>query len=283
MVQTGSQTTFTSTLSTPSRRLRRSGIALDIDATNGHQPVVRTRSTSTCEPSRRTSSTTPMSTIEIPRSAQHGSYTSRSASIRAGRSVMGSSHLGDGYPEAGGGRGAGGVGGLRARAAQPPARVEVGAAADDPPAVGRAVGDPLPDVAGELLGAERACARRVGGDRHGPAPAALGTRAQRLVEDIAPRPRAGVGAARQRLPLVRARQAHAPIELARRPCAERLGVGACDVGRRMVGELRTSSFAETGRPVAAANARMWALTIGQRPISTRSSATARSSPGSPIT
>ena len=68
-------------------------MAVDIDATNGHQPVVRTRSTSTCAPSRRTSSTTPMSTIEIPRSAQQGSYTSRSASIRAGRSVMGSSRL----------------------------------------------------------------------------------------------------------------------------------------------------------------------------------------------
>ena len=37
------------------------------------------------------------------------------------------------------------------------------------PAVGRAVGDPLPDVAGELLGAERRRAVRVRGDRHGPA------------------------------------------------------------------------------------------------------------------
>ena len=42
-------------------------------ATNGHQPVVSTRSTSTCEPCWRTSSTTPMSTMLMPRSAQHGS------------------------------------------------------------------------------------------------------------------------------------------------------------------------------------------------------------------
>ena len=181
-------------------------------------------------------------------------------------------------------RGAGGVGRLGARAAQPPAGVEVGAAADDPPAVGRAVGDPLPDVAGELLGAERACARRVGRDRHGPAPAALGTRAQRLVEDIAPRPRAGVGAARQRLPLVArsagargrssSRDAHAQNASASARVMSVAGWSA---------SCGSSSFAETGRPVAAANARMWALTTGQRPISTRSSATARSSPGSPIT
>ena len=44
-VQTGSQTTSTSTLSTPSRSRSRAGIMSDIEATNGHQPVVRTMST----------------------------------------------------------------------------------------------------------------------------------------------------------------------------------------------------------------------------------------------
>ena len=73
MVQTGSQTTFTSTVSTPSIAFSASGMAVDIETTNGHQPVVSTRSTSTWPPSTRTSSTTPMSTIEIPRSAQQGS------------------------------------------------------------------------------------------------------------------------------------------------------------------------------------------------------------------
>src|SRR4051812_29300284 len=91
MVQTGSHTTCTSTVSTPSTDFSASGIVLDIDATNGHQPVVSTRSTATCDPATRTSSTTPMSTIEMPRSAQQGSYTSRSASMRAERSVMRSS------------------------------------------------------------------------------------------------------------------------------------------------------------------------------------------------
>ena len=55
-------------------------MADDMVATNGHHPVVRTRSTSTCAPSTRTSSTTPMSTMLMPRSAQQGSYTSRRAS-----------------------------------------------------------------------------------------------------------------------------------------------------------------------------------------------------------
>ena len=49
-VQTGSQTTLTSTVSTPSSAFSRSGIAVDMFATNGHQPVVGTRSTSTWPP-----------------------------------------------------------------------------------------------------------------------------------------------------------------------------------------------------------------------------------------
>ena len=53
----------------------------DMLAANGPQPVVGTRSTSTWLPSRRTASTTPMSTMLMSRSAQQGSCTSRSASI----------------------------------------------------------------------------------------------------------------------------------------------------------------------------------------------------------
>ena len=49
-VQAGSQTTLTSTVSTPSSAISASGIAADMLATNGHQPVVGIRSTSTCAP-----------------------------------------------------------------------------------------------------------------------------------------------------------------------------------------------------------------------------------------
>ena len=72
-VQAGSHTTRTSTVSTPSSAHSASGMAADMLATNGHQPVVGIRSTSTCAPTWRTSSTTPMSTIETPRSWQQGS------------------------------------------------------------------------------------------------------------------------------------------------------------------------------------------------------------------
>ena len=138
----------------------RSGIALDIEATNGHQPVVRTRSTSTWAPSTRTSSTTPMSTMLMPRSAQHGSYTSRSASRRHGRARARSrappSSWIDRDAEPGRGRRARRVGGQRAAGAHAP-RVcrdtsRRGRRATRP--VGR-VAHPLPHVARQLLGAER--------------------------------------------------------------------------------------------------------------------------------
>src|SRR5918999_5192199 len=148
----------------------------------------------------------------------------------------------DGDTKAGRRSGVLGIGRLDAARAQAPAGVQVRAAADDAPAVGAAVAYPLPDVADELLGAERARAVRVRGDRHGPTPAALRARAAGLLEHVAPRPRPAVGPARERLPLVAARQPDAAAEPLRRPRAERLGVGAGDVGRRMVGELRVGEL-----------------------------------------
>ena len=45
----------------------------------------------------------------------------------------------------------------------------------------------------------------------------------------------------------------------------------------------SSRFAVSGPPVASVNALSWALTTGQRPTSSDSSTTTRSSPGSPST
>ena len=118
------------------------------------------------------------------------------------------------------------------RGSEPPAGVEVRAALDDAPAVGRAVRDPLPDVAGELLGLERARALRVRGDGDGPAHQRLGAVAARLVERVAPRVRAGVGAAGERLPLVGRGEARAVLR------GERLGLRERHVGGGVVGELR---------------------------------------------
>ena len=69
------------------------------------------------------------------------------------------------------GGGALGVGGQLARGVQAVLRVEVAAAAHDAPAVVALVAHPLPDVAGELLGAARRRAVGVRAHRHRPAPA----------------------------------------------------------------------------------------------------------------
>ena len=189
-------------------------------ATNGHQPVVGTRSTLTCAPSRRTSSTTPMSTMLMPRSAQHGSYTSRSASISSAlsgvRAPVHASLLSSNAS--------------RKPVVAVPRRGSAGSARDarrpqswsshepprtDSPALGRPVRHPLPHVAGLLLRAERAGAVRVRRHRHGPAAAGLDAGAAVGVEACRPRATCGRPAARERLPFVAARQPHGPAELVR--------------------------------------------------------------------
>src|SRR5215211_9273393 len=89
-----------------------------------------------------------------------------------------------------------------------------------------------------IFGAERARALGMRGDRDCPAPPAVGARAARLVEDIPPGIGPGVRAARERLPLVAGGEADRAVELCGRPRAERLGVVACDLGGRVVGQLR---------------------------------------------
>ena len=95
------------------------------------------------------------------------------------------------------------------------------------------VGDPLPHVAGQLLGAARARRPR---DGRGPArssPSPASAQAQRSGSKVdAPRPRPPVGPAGRRLPLGAGRQARAG------PRAERERLGERDLGRGVVGELR---------------------------------------------
>ena len=206
---------------------------LDIEATNGHQPVVRTRSTATCEPSTRTSSTTPMSTIEMPRSAQQGSYTSRSASRQAGRSVMRSSPRVDGDPEASGRRGARRVGGLArgTRAGPSPCRGRSRRATTPQPSGVRSAthSHTLPASCSAPNGlAPPGCA--VTGTVQ-PQPASR-ARAQRLVEGHAPRDTARASAPRASASHSSAVGSRPP----RRRRAERLGLGPRHVGRRMVGQ-----------------------------------------------
>ena len=144
----------------------------------------------------------------------------------------------------------------------------------------RSVGDPLPDVAGELLGPARARAGGVGGDRRRPPPAGLHARAAVGLEGLAPRPRPPVRAARGGLPLVAGRQAPAG------PRAVRLRVLVGHVGCRMIGELRIGELArERRRHLAPRRLRrtppLDALTTGQRPMRAPPSPASRSAPASP--
>ena len=161
----------------------------------------------------------------------------------------------DDEAKAGGGRGARGVGGEDAGGAHAPRVVEVGAAAHRAPgAVLGAVRHPLPDVAGELLGAARARAGRVRGDRRRPAPARLDARAALGVEGLAPRPRAPV---RRRAPRPPTRRRSAAARrptrrTPRRPRRSRRWPGA----RRAAGRRACAhSAGDTSRPVARHEAR----------------------------
>ena len=174
-----------------------------------------------------------------------------------------------------------GIGGLGARGTQAPRVVEVAAAAHDAPAVVGAVGDPLPDVAGLLLGAERPGARRVRVDRHRPAPAGL--RRRRTARGRTSRP-TGTAGRRCRAPPPPTRRRSAAARAAELPDAHAQNASASASDSPVAGGRRArrlSTAAGTARPVASRNRRTSALTTGQRPISSASSSHARSSPGSP--
>ena len=153
-VQAGSQTTFTSTVSTPSSASSASGMAADMLATNGHQPVVGIRSTSTCA-------------ADLADVLHHAHVDDRDPAVLAAGVIDAAQGVDQELavhplllssktirkPVVAVAR-AGSAGSSRA-ACRPCCGVEVAAAADHAPAVLACVADPFPDVARELLGAAR--------------------------------------------------------------------------------------------------------------------------------
>ena len=167
MVHTGSHTTRTSTVSTPSRRRRRSGIASVIGGderapARRRQQVhvdVRAVDADVLDDAHVDDADAAVGAARVVDVAQRVERARRGPGARTLRhgSLPGSVVEVDGDAKAGGGGGAGRVGGqrratrarpTRGRGSEPPRTVRQ-------PSSSGGSADPLPDVAGELLGAAR--------------------------------------------------------------------------------------------------------------------------------